>query len=918
MTTPRQPALDAEVLLSHSAWLAALARALVAREDEVDDVVQQTYVRALEQPPRHADNVKGWLGTVARNVVGMRRRSDSARVAREAAVPLPTPVETPHEAVERAELRRMVVESVLALDEPCKSAVILRFFEERDVADIARLTATGEETVRSRLRRGVERVRKELERKVDAGTGDAAREGVAARALLFVRLREIAASGGGGGATGSAAASRTLARAGRSQATALPARVVGFGAAAAVVLVAVGGWAWWRAAHEEPEKEAARGAGAVEEVAAAPADRSEPVVASTEPPPAIVPERSSEPDATSAIPRPPEPPPAALDGGTIRGLVKGYDGAPVADAQVWAIVSASHRLPMEFNRFVPLAREQATSDPSKPPPFTWIARRSDAEGRFEFAGLAIVAGWVIGAYHPAIGTGLSDLIELDRAHREREVDMRLLRAMRVHGVVTDEAGAPVGGATFSLITRDGRGGVWSNYAISNPVGPRVGEFEYEYQCSDVFTFAFIATTFERSKHLRLDLKPGATSVELRTLKLKRQPGVVVRGDIVDPAGHPIDLAALLAERFSCTQPVDRWERASVWAIAAGARTPPVLLSKMKAPGLIEGRIDFEKSAYEVVVPDGFAGTLELRIYRSLLSSAALEGLEAPPDLACDVGQVPVFDLPTTFAARFVDATTKAPIDLRGQADRLIVLDSEAIAEAILPASDLAHGLVVQPCPAGPLTFVTNFPGYATSRFSVEVAREPARSPTTFEVAPTAARLHGFARRSDGKPNAKAEVMLLRASQTGWVDANVEPTLTNADGEFEFAAVAAGEHAVIVAGLPDEAPGVARVVVSGPIAEVEVRTTPGRLVHLQLVWMANELPKPPATTITLLDRDGLPIVRLNNYLADRHSTPLDSLMLPLVDGPCSVHVTSWGFRDAHVDFAVPRDSVEIALEPGDVH
>jgi hypothetical protein len=650
-------------------------------------------------------------------------------------------------------------------------------------------------------------------------------------------------------------------------------------------------------------------------VAAAPADRAEGGVAPTEPPPAIVPERSADPIESTATSRPSEPPPVALEGGTIRGVVKGYDGAPVADAQVWAIVSTSHRLPMEFNTFVPLAREQATADPSKPPPCTWVARRSDAAGRFEFTGLAIVAGWAIGACHPSIGAGLSDLVEFDRAHREKELELRLLRAMRVHGTITDEAGAPIGGATFSLITRDGRGGVWSNYAISNPVGPHVGGFEYEYQCSDVFSFAFIATTFERSKHLRLDLKPDATSVELRTLKLKRQPGVLVRGGIVDPAGKPVDLAALLAERFSCTKPADRWERASVWAIAAGARTPAVLLSKMKAPGVIEGRIDFDQSAYEVVVPEGFTGSLELRIYRSLVASAALADLHAPPALVCDAAQVPAFDQLTSFAALFVDATTKAPIDLRSQVP-LLILDTGADAEAVLPGSDLARGLVVQPCPAGPVTFVTNFPGYATSRYSLVVPRDPARSPTTFEVAPAVARLHGFAFRSDGGPHAKAEITLLRATPAGWIDATAELTMTNADGEFEFAAVAAGAHAVIVSGLPDEAPGIARVVASAPQVEVEVRTAPGRLVHFQLGWKASELPKPPATTITLLDRDGLPIVRLNNYLADKHSAPLDSLMLPLADGPYSVHVTSWGFRDAHLDFAVPRDSIEIKLEQRD--
>lgn len=174
---PTSRRLDAETLLAHSAWLASLARALVAVEDEVDVDVQRD------------------------------ARSRSARVPRETAVPTPLPLESPREALERAQLRRCAVESVLALDEPCRSAVILRFFEEQDVAAIAHLTSAVEVTVRTRLRFGVERVLELLERRVDEASLGTAREGVASRALLLARLREIA-GGGGGGAYGSAAASR--------------------------------------------------------------------------------------------------------------------------------------------------------------------------------------------------------------------------------------------------------------------------------------------------------------------------------------------------------------------------------------------------------------------------------------------------------------------------------------------------------------------------------------------------------------------------------------------------------------------------------------------------------------------------------------------------------------------------------------
>src|SRR5262245_52820806 len=323
MTPSRHPAmaLDAETWLQHGAWLARFARALVANESELDDVVQQTFAQALAQPPRHARNLRGWLGAIARNVVRTRARSDSARVAREVALPPPPPVETPDQAVERAELRRRVVEAVLALSEPYRSTVILRFFEEQEVAAIARLTKTGEDTVRTRIRRGVARVRELLERKVVDEAKGSADEGAAVRALLYVHLREIAASAppsagaGGGGATGSAAASRSLVREGGRRVASTASRRILVGAAS--VVVATGGWWWWKEANREP----ARPVDAVAKNESSAQDRAIRPPAPTAP---VAVERSTEavPPPSPPTPAPP-PPPRPVKSGTIRGVVTG-------------------------------------------------------------------------------------------------------------------------------------------------------------------------------------------------------------------------------------------------------------------------------------------------------------------------------------------------------------------------------------------------------------------------------------------------------------------------------------------------------------------------------------------------------------------------------------------------------------------
>jgi RNA polymerase sigma-70 factor (ECF subfamily) len=910
-------ALDAEALLTHGAWLAALARALVARDDEIDDIVQQTWLRTLERPPVHAGNVKGWLGAVARNVVRSRARNDTARVAREAIVPPPPPVETPHEAVERAELRRLVVEAVLALAEPYRSAVILRFFEERDVADVARLTSTGEETVRTRLRRGVEQVRRMLERKVVEGTGDAAHEGVAARALLFARLRDIAASGGGGGAASGTAASHGLLRAGRMRAARLPTKAIAIGTAAAVI-VGAGGAAWWGA--REGEREPASGA-IVATADGGEVPRLEPPPPH-EPPPEIAADRTRDSAGSSTpVATAPDIDPALSREGAIRGIVKGFDGAPVHEARVWAIAAPAHVPAATFPSFALDAREQAQADPTQPPPFTWIERRSDAEGRFDFDALSLLSGWTIGAYHPSIGAGLSELVELTRADREADVEVHLVRGARIRGKTTDASGAPVGGVTITLYTRDRResgegSGAWRNVTISEPMGEQIGEFDFEYQCSDLFSFSWSLPSFETSRKFRIDLADGATGVVL-PIRLKRAPGVLARGAIVDSAAKPFDVGALLAERFPLTPRHQRWQRASIWAIEAGTASPDVLLTGMTAPGVVEGRIDFAANAYEVALPASFKGTLELRIYRTTVASIELADPRRPPDLVADPAVVPEYDRLTTFTCRFVDEATGSPIDLRSCASRLLLLDGGAPVELVESGSDLERGLVQQRCPAAPLALVAGFPGYATRRFEVVVPREPALAPTIFVVAPAVARLRGVVLSADGSPCADARLELLRASPEGWLDVTPGPTATNGHGEFEIEAVAGGDHAVVVAARAGEGPGIARFVATAPSVATEVRVTTGRPVGLRLSWPSNAIGWEPATTIEVRDRDGLPVARFDNtsYGSGR-PVSVETTSFRLDDGRYSLHVSSWGFRDVHLEFDVLRELLEIELEPGE--
>lgn len=152
----------ADELLRHAAWLHALARTLVGEAD-ADDVVQETWVAAIAKPPRVLGSLRAWLGTVARNVVRKQARADSRRHERELAAERRDPEPATDQVVARAARMRELVERVLALDEPYRTTILLRFFEGVKPQEIARRVGASEEAVRQRLKRGLDRLRERLD-----------------------------------------------------------------------------------------------------------------------------------------------------------------------------------------------------------------------------------------------------------------------------------------------------------------------------------------------------------------------------------------------------------------------------------------------------------------------------------------------------------------------------------------------------------------------------------------------------------------------------------------------------------------------------------------------------------------------------------------------------------------------------------
>ncbi|MCI0340859.1 MAG: sigma-70 family RNA polymerase sigma factor [Planctomycetales bacterium] len=152
-----------EALLAHEPWIRSLARGLLFDGQEVDDVVQETWLAALRRPPRDPEAARGWLATVVRNLVRRVGRSAVRRSRREAAAARPEALPSPAEIAGREGLRRRAVEAVLALEEPYRSTVLWRYFEGLEPTEIARRTGEPAGTVRSRLSRGLDLLRSRLD-----------------------------------------------------------------------------------------------------------------------------------------------------------------------------------------------------------------------------------------------------------------------------------------------------------------------------------------------------------------------------------------------------------------------------------------------------------------------------------------------------------------------------------------------------------------------------------------------------------------------------------------------------------------------------------------------------------------------------------------------------------------------------------
>jgi len=156
--------LDPELLLAHAGFVRSVARSLLRDGSAVDDVVQQTWLTALERPPRDAGALRRWLARVVHSVARESRRADERRARREiASAPSELDPDDPARLVERLARMRALTDAVLALPPPYRDAIVRRHLEELTPAEIARRDGVPVATIETRLKRARKQLRERLE-----------------------------------------------------------------------------------------------------------------------------------------------------------------------------------------------------------------------------------------------------------------------------------------------------------------------------------------------------------------------------------------------------------------------------------------------------------------------------------------------------------------------------------------------------------------------------------------------------------------------------------------------------------------------------------------------------------------------------------------------------------------------------------
>jgi len=165
------------ILQANNRRLFRIARGILRNDAEAEDVVQETYVRALTHLEgfRGESSLSTWLSRIAMNEAIGRLRGkrlsldlDSLPEDRGEAeiIPFPAASSDPERSMAQRQIQEVVERAIDQLPEPFRLVFITRVMEEMTVEETAELLSIKPETVKTRLHRARALLRQNVEKEI--------------------------------------------------------------------------------------------------------------------------------------------------------------------------------------------------------------------------------------------------------------------------------------------------------------------------------------------------------------------------------------------------------------------------------------------------------------------------------------------------------------------------------------------------------------------------------------------------------------------------------------------------------------------------------------------------------------------------------------------------------------------------------
>lgn len=155
---------------SHETGVFKLALSIVDDEDEASEITQETFLSALRslQKYREQQSFKAWLYTITVNYSRSHLRKRRARERLQATLAAVFHLEiqkqaSPEETVLLNEKETVLWKALGELDDKHRIVMVLRYFHDMQVSEIAGILSIPEGTIHSRLHSAREKLRKALD-----------------------------------------------------------------------------------------------------------------------------------------------------------------------------------------------------------------------------------------------------------------------------------------------------------------------------------------------------------------------------------------------------------------------------------------------------------------------------------------------------------------------------------------------------------------------------------------------------------------------------------------------------------------------------------------------------------------------------------------------------------------------------------